>query len=110
MKISDPQFSLKALRADVAAFRGKCRPRARIPAHIREAILAAVDAGVKPTVLKTELGVTSGQVAVWRRRRPSQVTAAPRVLDVVPSVLGTAMPSGLRVSYEGGRLLLELSF
>ena len=110
MKISDPQSSLKTLKADFAAFRATCRPHGRIPEHLRQAILSAVDSGIGSALIRTELGVTSGQISVWRRRRSPQVTERPRVLDVIPSLLGTAVPSGLRVSYEAGRLQLELSF
>jgi hypothetical protein len=63
------------------------------------------------------LGLTSTQIGLWRRGVPElsqeKVAAAParpRVLDVIPTPLDTALPSGLRVSYEAGRLLLEISF
>jgi len=103
------QPSLKALRANFSAFRAKCRPHARVPEHLRQAILDAIESGVEPALVKAEFGVTSGQVEIWRRsaRRPAQ--DSPRVLEVIEPVLG-ASPTGLRVSFESGRLLLELSF
>lgn len=103
------QPSLKALRANFSTFRAKCRPHARIPEHLRQAILNAIESGVEPALVKAEFGVTSGQVSVWRRkaRRPAQ--DSPRVLEVIEPVVG-ASPTGLRVSFESGRLLLELSF
>jgi len=104
MKISDPQPSFKTLKADLAAFRAKCRPHARIPEHLRQAIISAVDSGIEPAIVKAELRVTSGQISIWRRRQQPRLVERPRVLDVIPTVLGTAEPSGLRVSYEAGRL------
>lgn len=104
-----PQPSLKALRADFSAFRSKCRPHARIPEHLRQALLDAIDSGLQPAPLKAEFGVTMSQVSVWRRRSRRAAPDDPRVLEVVPPVLGSP-PTGLRVSFEAGRLLLELSF
>ena len=103
------QPSLKALRTNFSAFRAKCRPHARIPEHLRQAILDAIESGVEPALLKTEFGVTSGQVGAWRLRKRRPAPDSPRVLEVIQPVLG-APPTGLRVSFEAGRLLLELSF
>jgi len=108
-KSPKPESAFQSLRADFAAFRAGCRPHARIPAHLREAILKAVASGMAPALLKKEFGVTTGQVSVWRQSRRRSAPDSPRVLEVVRPVLGAA-PTGLRVSFEAGRLLLELSF
>lgn len=103
------QTSLKTLRANFSAFRAKCRPHAKIPEHLRRAILNAIESGVEPAFVRAEFGVTSGQINAWRRsaRQPTQESL--RVLEVVEPVVATS-PTGLRVSFEAGRLLLELSF
>ena len=104
-----PEPALQALRTNFVAFRTQCRPHARIPEHLREAILNAIASGMPPALLKKEFGVTTGQLSVWRQRRQRPASESPRVLEVVQPVLG-AHPTGLRVSFEAGRLLLELSF
>lgn len=104
-----PEPDFQALRTDFLAFRTKCRPHAKIPEHLREALLKAIASGMAPALLKKEFGVTTGQLSVWRQRRQRPAPDSPRVLEVIQPVLG-ASPSGLRVSFEAGRLLLELSF
>ena len=104
---------LRTLKSDFAAFRRRTRPRGRIPEQLRRGVLAAVAAGVEPAVITAELGVSGPQVATWRQRLAPLVVAScnvPRVLEVIPGVSKAGEPSGLRVSYEAGRLLLELSF
>lgn len=116
MKASlDHHSCLVSLKAEFEAFRSQSRSHARIPGHLRRAALEILASGLEPSLVTTTLGVTSAQVAVWRRRMmPREVVVAsderPRVLDVIPSMPRVAAPTGLRVSYEGGRLLLEFSF
>lgn len=115
MKASFDSQSLKALKADFAAFRSRNRRHARIPEHLRRAVLSAIASGLDRSLLKSSFGVSEAQVAIWSRRISSQKAVAvaegrPRVLDVIPPIPETGAPTGLRVSYEAGRLLLELSF
>jgi hypothetical protein len=105
---------LKSLGADFAAFRARSRPHARIPKGLRQAVLTALDAGIEPTVVTKVLGLSSSQIKVWRRgSQPSNVESNTggqlRVLNVIPETAGTGISPGLRVSYENGRLLLEIS-
>ena len=114
MKASDPSPSLKKLRSEFAAFRARCRPHARIPDHLRQAVILAIDAGIETALIAKALGLSGGQVATWRRGMVSTGVAVtddlPRILSVAPPSPAAGMPPGLRVSYEAGRLLLEISF
>ena len=112
----DRDSRLTFLMKQFAKFRGRHHPRARIPAHLRRGVLAAIDSGVLLPVLMKTLRLNEPQIAAWRgRSNPKLATMPtppqPRILDVVGSSPPVgAMPSGLRVSYEAGRLLLEVSF
>lgn len=116
MKNSAPSHSiLKSLETDFAAFRARCRPHAPIPEQLRQAVFVALDSGIEPALVTKPLGLSRSQIAIWRRARVSteMATAAesqPRILNVIPPSSVAGMPSGLRVSYEPGRLLLEFSF
>ena len=116
MKIADGHRScLRNLKRDFVAFRRRYPPHTRVPDELRRAVLEAVRLGIDPSLLKVIAGVTGAQVAKWRQyASPVQMVslgsdACPRVLEVVPAVAGAGLPTGLRVSYEAGRLLLELS-
>ncbi len=104
--------SLNSLKKDFAAFRSQHRPHARIPDNLRRSVIEAISSGLEPSVVTSVLRISSAQLTSWRRRMlPSAAnTDSPRILEVIPSILGTSVPTGLRVSYEAGRLLLELSF
>ena len=114
MKTADDHHAcLRNLRREFATFRRRYPPHTRVPGQLRRAVLEAVRSGIDPALLKGELGVTGAQVAKWRQcPSPTQEIAfgaGPRVLEVVPSGTGAVRANGLRVSYEAGRLLLELS-
>lgn len=113
MKTSFNQDScLKSLTADFAAFRSQCRPNQRFPKHLRNAVLEAIDSGLKTSAVSKALGVTSTQLKQWRLHSPTKVVARdqPRILNVTAPSASPAIPNSLRVSYEAGRLLLEFSF
>jgi hypothetical protein len=112
MKAFDPHVCLKSLKADFKAFRTQFRPHSRIPDHLRRAVVEAIASGLDSTLVTSSLKVSPAQLILWRQRILPQaiVTDASRILDVIPVMPGEAMPTGLRVSYEAGRLLLELSF
>lgn len=103
---------LELLKSEFTTFRTQCRPNTRIPKHFRKGVLAALSSGLSRTLVLRTLGLHSGQVAIWehRNRKAAAVPKnSPRVLKVVPVPPAPELPAGLRISYEGGRLLLELS-
>lgn len=112
MKASESHLLLKSLKADFKAFRSQSRPHTRIPEHLRFAALDAIAFGVKPSLVASTLKVSPSQLIRWQQRSFPQAIAkaAPRILDVIPLIPGPVIPTGLRVTYEAGRLLLELSF
>lgn len=112
MKTSESHPLLKALIADFKTFRSHSRPHTRIPEHLRSASLQAVASGIKPSLVASSLKISPSQLIRWRQRPSSQAIAetAPRILDVIPLIPDPVIPTGLRVTYEAGRLVLELSF
>ncbi|MBC7532841.1 MAG: hypothetical protein H7318_14810 [Oligoflexus sp.] len=112
MKASDSQPCLKSLKADFKAFRTQSRPHTRIPDHLRRAALEAIASGLKPSLVASNLKVSPSQLIRWQQRNfPKAIPKdAPRILDVIPLIPGPVIPTGLRVTYEAGRLVLELSF
>lgn len=113
---TNEEFSLQSLQAEFAAFRSQSRLRTRVPDHLRRGVLKALDSGVTVSHLRSALGVTKTQLVDWQGRKKksdskkvSFPAIQPRVLDVV-SAPETKGPSGLRISYESNRLVLELSF
>lgn len=110
MKIpANLQSKVRRLSEDFEAFRAKARPGAKIPEELRREVIKAIDAGAEPTALRSVLGVTNSQVASWRRGSRVRADNVSRVLEVVPSAASMMAP-GIRVSYEHGRLSLEVSF
>jgi hypothetical protein len=103
------ESAFQSLGADFAAFRAGCRSHARIPEHLRGTLFKAVASGMAPAFFKKKFGVTTGQFSAWRQSRQRPAPDSPRALDVIRPVLG-AVPTGLRVPCEAGRLLLKLSF
>ena len=104
---------LKLLKKKFNDFRSTSRSQARIPDHLRKEVLEAAAAGVTPTQINAVVGVTRTQLSRWQRvALPAK--QSPRVLRVVkepsPEALEKALLSGLRISFEAGRLLLEWSF
>ena len=112
MKTSEFHSCLKSLKADFKAFRTQSRPHTRIPDHLRRAVIEAIVSGVEPSLITKNLNVNPSQLVRWRQRIQPQaiVKDTPRILDVISLVPGAAIPAGLRVTYESGRLLLEISF
>lgn len=105
--------SLNSLKKDFAAFRSQHRPHSRIPDHLRRSVLEAISFGLEPSIVTSALRISPAQLTSWRRRMPplpATKNDRPRILDVIPSIPCSSAPTGLRVSYEAGRLLLELSF
>jgi hypothetical protein len=113
MKASfNPDSCLKSLAAEFAAFRSQCRPNQKFPKHLRNAVLEAIDSGLKASAVSKVLGVTSTQLKRWRLHSGAKVVRRdpPRVLNVTAPSASPTIPNSLRVSYEAGRLLLEFSF
>ncbi|MBC7532741.1 MAG: transposase [Oligoflexus sp.] len=108
----DPHFWLKSLKADFASFRAKNRPHARYPDQLRSAAIEAVATGIKLSLMARALNVSPTLLQQWQRRvlLPVPTEDCPRILNVLPPNSNTSVPTGLRVSYEAGRLLLEISF
>ncbi|MBC7531024.1 MAG: hypothetical protein H7318_05550 [Oligoflexus sp.] len=109
---SDPHSFLKSLKADFSAFRAKNRPHARYPDELRSAAIDAIAAGIKPSLIASAIKVSPTLLQRWQRRAqlPASIVECPRILNVLPSNPSSSVPTGLRVSYESGRLLLEISF
>ena len=104
----------QSLQAEFDTFRAQSLPRARIPEHLRQSIFSAISAGLKPSLVRRISGVGHSQLVSWQRCAKSKLTPVPvtkpRILNVISEVASQQMPSGLRVTYEAGRLQLELSF
>ncbi|MCX6127644.1 MAG: hypothetical protein NTX25_01105, partial [Proteobacteria bacterium] len=95
MKTSfNPDSCLKSLAADFAAFRSQCRPNLRFPKPLREAVLEAIDLGLKPSAVSKVLGVTSTQLKSWRQHSPAKVVTkdGPRILNVTAQSASAAIP------------------
>jgi len=108
----DPQFSLKSLESDFTSFRARSQANARYPEHLRNAAVEAIASGVKPSIIARALKISPTLLRQWQQRTLNKIPAesCPRILNVVPKSIGDSVPSGIRVSYEAGRLLLEISF
>ena len=115
MKNSDSQSRLLALKADFEVFRTHRVGNPPIPGELRQAVLGAIASGIpQGQVCKATL-LSANQIKIWKTR--SQVSgksiltkAQPRILDIISSspVSGRAA-AGLRISFEAGRLMLDLS-
>lgn len=111
----DPEARLVELTNQFASLRRNGAP-AKIPVQLRREVIELLDSGASQKQLIRALGLTRPQICTWRRKLAQKVASAPvtelpRILNVIPSEpTAPAMPSGLRVSYEAGRLLLEFSF
>ena len=104
----------QSLESEFKSFRTENRPGARIPEHLRQLIFSALAAGLQPSLVRRICGVGHGQLVSWQRCAKSKLTpmaaTRPRVLNVIPEAAPPRLPSGLRVTYESGRLQLEVSF
>lgn len=107
MNASDLQSSLKSLKADFKAFRAQSRPHTRIPDHLRRAAPEAIASGLEPSVIANNLKVSPAQLIRWRQRIYPQAIPrdTPRILDVIPVMPDSTMPTGLRVTYVSFRKL-----
>jgi len=80
------------LRRDFAKFRRTHPLRTRIPDSLRNAALAALESGTTESEVRRACGVTSKQLAQWRRRQRRRSdpqhrleNAEPRIFPVVDS-------------------------
>ena len=109
-----PCSLLQSLIVEIDLFRSSSQFLARIPHPLRESILRAIDDGIEPKDVRKFLKIGEAQIKAWRRGRlhgDKMVvkTAEPRVLNVIPTPPSLGSSPNLRVSYENGRLLLEIS-
>lgn len=99
---------LQSLGTKFSAFRTRYKPHTRIPDDLRSEILAAIDTGIDSAEISRSLKVSTTQIRQWRKRScPADRLAKPRVLSVIPES-SKDLPASLRVTYENGRLILEL--
>ena len=85
---------IERLRRDFAKFRREHSLRTRIPDSLRNAALAAVQSGTSESEIRRACGVTSDQIAQWRRHHQASAQARdldeqePRVFPVVDDMAG----------------------
>ena len=110
----DPRLS--PVLARLTEFRRTHRPGAPIPDRLRQLVLDAAADGISLSAISRHLRVSGEQIRMWRSGRDGRTravvpTSSPRVLEVLPMPPADQrpMPTGLRVTYESGRLTLELS-
>ena len=97
----DPNPLVEQLRRSFAKFRRVQPLRTRIPDSLRNAALAALQGGTSESAVRRACGVTSDQLAQWRKHQQSRgqmreadVRAA-RVFPVVDEMAGVELtPSG----------------
>ena len=112
--LQPPCAILKDLSSELDLFRSSNQVSARIPLSLRESILKAMDDGVRTKDVRKFLKVGDAQIKAWKKNRLNDdklaiKTAEPRVLNVIPTPPSSGSSPNLRVSYENGRLLLEIS-
>jgi len=115
--MKDPKATcsvLQSLIGELDSFRSSNQFSARIPQPLRESILRAIDEGIGAKDVRKFLKIGDAQIKAWRRGRPhgdklAVKAAEPRVLNVIPTPPSLGSSPNLRVSYENGRLLLEIS-
>ena len=105
---------LKDLSSELDSFRSSNQFSARIPQSLRESILRAIDDGIGAKEVRKFLKIGDAQIKAWRRvklhgDKLTVKTAEPRILNVIPTPPSLGSSPNLRVSYENGRLLLEIS-
>jgi hypothetical protein len=82
---------------------------AHIPVLLRKLVLNAAASGVSLSAISRHLGISNSQMEKWRRENGAAASLSPRILEVIGSQAEHApAPAGLRVTYESGRLVLEL--
>jgi hypothetical protein len=91
-----------------AQFRSTHKPHSRIPERLRKEVLAALAAGVGRKEIFQVLKISSPQIRDWQKRvQASDKNEKPRVLNIVPETTAN-IPADLRVTFENGRLTVEL--
>ena len=94
---AEPSPRVERLRRDFAKFRREKPLRTRIPDSLRNAALAALRSGISESELRRACGVTSDQIAQWRKPQQELAHArgpegqAPRVFPVVDDLAGAGM-------------------
>lgn len=109
----DPR--LAHVLAQLTEFRQTRRPGTHIPTHLRQLVLDAAAGGISLSAISKQLGISADQVLKWRGGRDDRALAlvappSPRILNIVsPKKDDQPAPTGLRVTYEAGRFVLEFS-
>jgi hypothetical protein len=94
---ADPSPRVERLRRDFAKFRREHPLRTRIPDSLRNAALAARRSGSSESEIRRACGVTSDQIAQWRKPQQKCAQArelegqAPRVFPVVDDLASMGM-------------------
>ncbi len=109
-----PCSVLQFLTVELDSFRSSNQFSARIPQPLRESVLRAIDDGIELKDVRKFLKIGDAQIKAWRRGRLDgdklAIKAADaRILNVIPTPPSSGSSPNLRVSYENGRLLLEIS-
>jgi hypothetical protein len=107
---------LTRLQKEFASFRQATPRPSRVPDRLRAQVLAAVDAGIRPTVVCRTCGVTHTQISHWRALRgdaasgSQQARERAQVLHVVDSgaVGATSEEVALEVGVGSWRLTICL--
>jgi hypothetical protein len=102
-----PRPRVERLRQDFAKFRRGHPLRTRIPDSLRNAALAALRSGTSESEMRRACGVTSDQLAQWRKHQQACTQArdldgqTPRVFPVVDDMAGNGMTdAGERVQQD----------
>lgn len=107
---ADPSPRVERLRRDFTKFRREQPSRTRIPNSLRNAALAAVRSGTPESKVRRACGVTSDQLAQWRKHQEACAQArdlggqAPQVFPVVDDMDGI----GIGMTHAGGPVQQDL--
>jgi len=97
-----PDFLVEGLRQRFARFRREHRPRTRYPQALRGAVLAALRSGATELEVRRVCGVSSVQLAQWRRREGASAQESglfgqqARVFSVVDELADVNAPRAVR--------------
>jgi hypothetical protein len=97
-----PDHLVEGLRQRFARFRREHRPRTRYPQALRSAVLAALRRGATELEVRRVCGVTSVQLAQWRRSEgvPAEESSLfgqeARVFSVVDELVDVNAPRAVR--------------
>lgn len=114
---SDAASQVEMLRAAFAQFRATHSPGTKIPDSLRQAVVAAIQAGLDRAQVRSACRITNEQVAYWvkaQRRamaRPSQLAplAPPQVFPVVGAAEQAATSDPIGTEPTGPCLQLRLA-